>query len=132
METEIDEGKAAFLKGLQLMRVATISSQGDPFVVPVRFYFDGKAIYFTSAKDLPLITNLRANRRVALVAEMARGDALEGLVIQGLAQLVRGQGEYSSVLEALEEKYPGSLASKGEALVKVIPVRVLDLSGGEP
>ncbi len=132
METETGEGKLGILRDLTLLRVATISSRGDPFVVPVRFHFDGRSIYLTCPEDTLLITNLRANRRVALVGDIERGRKLDGLVVEGLATFIIGQGEHARVLEALSEKYPDD-AQRGsaEALVKVVPVRVLDLLGRE-
>ncbi len=132
MAAEIDDTKVAILRELDLVRLATISSKGDPFVIPVRFWYDGSSIYFTSDEGLPLLTNVRANRRVALVADTSQEGTPQGLVVQGLASIVRGQGEYDRVLEALSKKYSESSETmSGEIVVKVIPVRLLDLRGRE-
>lgn len=52
-------------------RVATVSRDGQPHVVPVVFEFDGRYIYFSGhelARSLKL-RNLRGNPRVAFVVD---------------------------------------------------------------
>lgn len=122
----MDEGGKELLKEARIARLATISSLGDPIAVPVRFHFDGSAIYFTSPEEAPHIRNLRGNRRVCVLVERVGGESHTGLVIQGLAQFVKGESERKAVLEALEERY----GSPPEGtVVKVLPVRVLELEG---
>ncbi len=115
------------LTTVPLLRVATLSSKGDPFITPTRFHFDGENLYFVSPEGSRLLRHVRANRRLALLADSMEGRELEGVVIQGLAQFVRGQAESERVLEALRERYPEH-AFDG-TLVKVVPLRVLDSPG---
>jgi nitroimidazol reductase NimA-like FMN-containing flavoprotein (pyridoxamine 5'-phosphate oxidase superfamily) len=125
---ELDADQEDLLRVAKLVRVATISSTGDPLTVPTRFYFDGKAVYFASPERSPHVINLRGNRRVCLLVDSDQGGDLRGVIIQGLAQFVKGKGERRGVLEGLAKKY-------GEAcegtVVKVVPVRVMDLKALE-
>ncbi|MFQ5838572.1 MAG: pyridoxamine 5'-phosphate oxidase family protein [Thermoplasmata archaeon] len=129
---EFDEGQSELLKKAGLLRVATITSHGDPFMVPVRFYFDGKAVYFTSPDHSPQIINLRGNRRICVLVDEVDDDSSEGVVAQGLAQFVRGGTEAGRVLEAMARKYSeSSLEEAKGTLVKVIPVRIFELGRAE-
>lgn len=129
MGLEISKRQGELLEAVDLLRVAILTSRGDPYLVPVRFHFDGEAFYFVSPTSSEQLLHLRANRRLGLVADRMKGPGLEGVIVQGLAQFVRGQAEQDRVLSALRERYPkhpfvGSL-------VKVVPTSVYDLSDDE-
>jgi nitroimidazol reductase NimA-like FMN-containing flavoprotein (pyridoxamine 5'-phosphate oxidase superfamily) len=124
-----DDEQEQFLGRARVLRVATISSLGDPLNVPVRFCFDGEAIYFTSPEDSPQIVNLRGNRRVCVLVDSLEGDRLRGLAVQGLAQFVRGEGEKRRVAEAIAKKYGKGQPDEVEGtVVRISPVRVMELS----
>lgn len=128
MESEPAKSLAA-LQDLSLIRVAVITSRGDPIVVPVRFHFDGQAVYFGLPQDSPILLSIKANRRVSLVGDEDVEGKLKGTVIQGLAQAVRGQTEVDRAAAALREKYPEARPGRDQAMVRVVPLRVLDLEG---
>ncbi len=125
------EEELAPLQGQRVLRLACIGSRGDPFVAPVRFVLDGAAICFPTPPDLPLVVHLQANRRVALEADAEGEVGSEGLMVQGLAQRVRGRGQRERLLEALAAKYPDWSPSEEDLLFQVVPVRLLDLDGRE-
>jgi general stress protein 26 len=113
---------------VRTLRVATISARGDPFSAPVRFYFDGADVYFTSPAESQHMVHLHANRRLAVLVDLAEDGALEGFVVQGLAEWVRSARESQEVWEAMVAKYPDQ--AEGEVpgpMVKVDAVRVQDL-----
>jgi pyridoxamine 5'-phosphate oxidase family protein len=60
-----------FLKGQRLGRLATVSSSGQPHVVPVAYDFDGKFIYFGgyNLADSLKFRNIRENSKVAFVVD---------------------------------------------------------------
>ncbi len=129
MEAKLDEEGVELLKKQKVIRVATISSKGDPFLVTVPFHFDGNAVYFPVLEGTPEVANLRGNRRMAILADIQEDPLSESLMLHGLAQFVRGRGEHDAVLEAMGEKYPGHpWGSSGERLVKALPLRVFRLT----
>lgn len=124
LATAIDTTQEKVLQEADLLRVATVSSQGDPYVLPVRFHFDGASLYFLSPPESAQLRQLRAHRRVAVVAETP-GTPVTGVVVQGLAQFVRGQAERQRTLAALAARYSESAIEGSEAtLVKVTPLHV--------
>lgn len=128
-EAKLDAAHAEVLSEVPLLRMATLSPRGDPHVAPVRFHFDGVSLYVAAPAGSEPMANLRANRRVALLAE--RDQALRGFVLQGLSSPVRSQTESARVWEALEAKYPDLPSEEVQgSLVKVTPLRILDLGGG--
>ncbi len=127
MGDEIGKEQGELLEASKLVRVATVTSQGDPYIVPVRFHFDGEALYFVSPEGSQQLFHIKANRRIALEADRARGEGLGGIVVQGLAQFPRGKAEQERVFDALQDRYPNQRFDG--TLVKVVPLRVHDLIG---
>lgn len=115
----------------RFLRLACVGSRGDPFVAPIRFVLDGTSIYFSAAPDLPLVVLLKAHRRVAVEADAGEEGGREGVMVQGLAQTVRGRGARERIVGALAAKYPASPPKEEDLLFQVVPVRILDLDGRE-
>lgn len=129
MGAEIGKKQRKLLEDVDLLRVASLTSRGDLYLVPMRFHFDGEAFYFVSPTNSKQLVHLRANRRLGLVADKMEDHKLEGVVVQGLAQFVRGQEENDKVLSALRERYPKH--SFAGTLIKVVPTGLYDLSDDE-
>lgn len=124
----LTEAHGALLDALPVLRLATVSPRGDPFLTPVRFHFDGEFFYLAVSADGEAGTHLRANRRIALLADRGAAGRLEGFVVQGLANPVRSRTETEEVREAMEARYAeGKGDEVGENLVKVTPLHVTDL-----
>ncbi len=126
--TEWTPRQLKILDHTRALRLATISPRGDPFSAPVRFYFDGTSLYFTSPAESVQIGHLHANRRLAVLADRAEDGTLQALVVQGLAEWVRSDREADKVREAMTAKYPDDPpeAIPGP-LVKIDAVRIRDL-----
>ncbi len=81
-----------FLTQSRLARVATVSSEGQPHVVPVVYEFDGTAFYFTGwnlEKSLKF-KNLLQNKKVAIVVDdlvTVSPWRPRGVEVRGLAEL---------------------------------------------
>ncbi|MFQ5918811.1 MAG: pyridoxamine 5'-phosphate oxidase family protein [Thermoplasmata archaeon] len=126
--TEWTPRQLKILDHVQTLRVATVSPRGDPFSAPVRFYFDGTALYFTSPAESRHMVHLHANRRLAVLADLAEDGALQGFVVQGLAEWVRSDRMSQDVWEAMVAKYPDQATGEMPGpMVKVDAVRVHDL-----
>lgn len=84
--------EVAFLTQSRLARVATVSSECQPHVVPVVYEFDGTAFYFTGwnlEKSLKF-KNLSENKKVALVVDdlvTVSPWRPRGVEVRGVAEL---------------------------------------------
>jgi pyridoxamine 5'-phosphate oxidase family protein len=86
-----------FLKGQRLGRLATVSSSGQPHVVPVAYDFDGKFIYFGgyNLADSLKFRNIRENSKVAFVVDdlvSVKPWNPRGVEIRGVAEMTQRDG----------------------------------------
>jgi pyridoxamine 5'-phosphate oxidase family protein len=92
---EFSERELAFLKEQRLGRIATVSSHGQPHVVPVAFEFDGICFNFGGwkLKNSLKFKNIQQNNKVAFVVDdllSVNPWAPRGLEVKGLAEILRG------------------------------------------
>ena len=122
------EEEVAYLRSQRLGRVATVSSEGQPDVVPVGFEFDGTHIYvggFAPEKTRRARNVRMGNAKVAFVVDDLVSTTPwipRYLRIYGTAELVERQGRFGSGpylritpaiswswnLEVSDEKLPGA------------------------
>ncbi len=91
------ERETKYLMEKQLGRVATVSSEAQPHVVPIVYEFDGRYIYFSgwNIKKSLKFRNIQRNNRVALVVDdLAPVDrwAPRGIEIRGVAEAIEKDG----------------------------------------
>jgi pyridoxamine 5'-phosphate oxidase family protein len=106
------EDEVRFLKESRLARIATVSSSGQPHVVPVGYDFDGKFFYFGGfniTKSLKF-RNIQKNNKVALVVD----DLLSVNPWTPRFVMVRGTAEI------ITEKGPGPIDKR--TTIKVTPL----------
>ena len=90
----------AYLRSQRLARIATVSSDGQPDVVPVGFEFDGTHIYvggLDPARTRKFRNVQAGNSKVALVIDdlvSAQPWTPRYLRIYGTAELVERQGQF--------------------------------------
>jgi len=89
-----------FLKGQRLGRLATVSPDDQPHVVPVVYEFDGKFIYFGGYNLAYSIKfrNIQENHKVAFVVDdLASVDPWNprGVEIKGVAETIHKDGNLS-------------------------------------
>ncbi len=86
-----------FLRQARLARLATVSKDGQPHVVPVGYDFDGRYFYVSGhdfEKTLKF-RNLQHNSKVALVVdELASVNPWRpsGLEVRGMAEVINDRG----------------------------------------
>ena len=91
------EREALFLCHSDMARVATVSADGQPHVVPVAFEFDGRYLYFSGralAKSLKF-RHLTRNNKVAIVIDDVVSISpwyARGIEIRGIAELLKEEG----------------------------------------
>ena len=106
---EFTEWEAGFLANNFIGRVATVSQNGQPHVVPVAYRFDGSTISFGGwnlTKSLKF-RNLSANNKVAFVVDeivSTKPWTVRGVEVRGVAE-------------------PHATAS-GSIIVQITPTRV--------
>jgi len=96
-----------FVRWARVARVATISPDGMPHVVPIcPALHDGK-VYFATPGTTRKARNLQASPRIALAFDdyVEEWDALRGLMIQGRAKLIRRGLRWQELRDLLQEKY---------------------------
>jgi PPOX class probable F420-dependent enzyme len=131
------EQERAFLQSHRVARLATVDEQGQPFVVPICYAFDGQAIY--SALDekpksvaptrLKRVRNILANPRVGLVVDDYSEDwsRLAYVQIRGQAVLIQpGREEHAAAIALLRARYPQyqAMAIEQQPVVRIAPKSV--------
>ncbi|MHB1595799.1 MAG: TIGR03668 family PPOX class F420-dependent oxidoreductase [Streptosporangiaceae bacterium] len=121
--------------GVPVARLATMNPGGSPHIVPVTFAVDGDRIYVAvdskpkSTRDLARLRNIRADPRVAILADHYEADwaALWWARADGEARVVTGQAEMAGPIALLARRYPQYRAAPPAG--PVIAVTVLRWSG---
>jgi pyridoxamine 5'-phosphate oxidase family protein len=94
---EFSEKESKYLKEQRLGRIATVSPDIQPHVVPVALEFDGSHFYFGGwnlEKSLKF-RNIRQNNKVALVVDnLVSVDPwrVSGVEIKGIAEITKRNG----------------------------------------
>ena len=96
------EKEIAYLKSQRLARIATVSKQSQPDVVPVGYEFDGHDFYIgglIQTKTLKYKNVLQGNTQVAFVVDDVESVdpwRPRGIKIHGIAQIVDRKGQFVS------------------------------------
>jgi PPOX class probable F420-dependent enzyme len=135
---ELSPAEQQFIQAQRVARLATADADGQPFVVPICYAFDGRYIY--SALDekpksvapmrLKRVRNIQANPRVALVIDEYAEDwnRLAYLQIRGRADLLPpGTAEHAAAVLLLRAKYPqyGAMAIDQQPILRLTPEAVV-------
>ena len=123
------------LAAARVARLATISPDGRPHVVPVTFAVDGDVIYTAvDAKPkrtprLQRLSNIRANPRVVVLADHYDDDwsALWWARADGLATVLDDEAGMTAPIWLLTERYPQYAVNPPAG--PVIAIRVLRWTG---
>ena len=101
----------AWLRATRSMWIATVRPDQRPHLVPLWFYWDGRAIYFDTGIKTVKRRNLSNNDRV--MAHIGDGD--DPIIILGQARQVSDSDEISRVDQSFRAKYvdPNSGAAAG-------------------
>ncbi len=123
-------------------RLATVSPDGSPYVVPVWQQWDGKAMWIIPRERSAFVEHVRLEPRVC-VSCADDGPGHSRVTIQGEAQIVEGPvGMSGKMLEIANEMARRHLGPDGPAylahtadrpryLLKINPERITSWRGGE-
>ena len=121
--------------GVRVARLATMSAGGQPHIVPVTFAVDGDVIYTAvdskpkSTRQLRRLSNIRANPRVAVLADHYDEDwsVLWWVRADGLAAILHNRAEMAAPAGLLAGRYPQYLDNPPAG--PVIAIRVARWTG---
>ena len=120
---------------VRVARLATVSADGKPHLVPVTFAMDGDVIYTAvdakpkSTKQLRRLSNISANPRVCLLADHYADDwsALWWVRADGMAAIVGDAAAMATPVSLLARRYRQYEADPPEG--PVIAIRVSRWTG---
>lgn len=128
----------------KVCRIA-LCDDGQPYVIPLNFGYDGSCLYFHSANTGRKIDIIKRNSRVGfefdILHEIVRADIscgwssrYESVVGTGIAELIESHQEKAQAFEWILSHYGGSFAELKEAplsSVAIIRVTIVSISGKE-
>jgi len=95
------------LRSHSLCRLATVSQDGTPHVVPVLYAFDGKFFYLSSDAGSRKAKNIARNPKVCFLID-EYGKTRWGVMIQGYAELLQSGIEYINAGQLLGWREPSN------------------------
>lgn len=117
-----------FIERERVCRVATVSEDGTPHLVPVCHVVVDETICFGSGNEGRKVLNLRANDRIALTVDLYAEDwpQLKGIMVQGRATLIARGPRFRRIRRSLYRKYPhyereAALDESDSLVVAVVP-----------
>ena len=116
------------LRALREIWVATAAPGGRPDAVPVWFWWDGAAVWFTTKADSRKARNIAGQPEVVL----HNGDGADPIVLKGTAETITDPAELARLDAAYGEKYVdphgGATATifvEGDVVLRVRPRLVM-------
>jgi PPOX class probable F420-dependent enzyme len=128
-----DEIRAFLSEGTRTAKLATVTADGGPHVVPVWFVLDGDDLIFTTHKTSRKAKALRRDGRVACCVDDER-PPFSFVMVSGTATLTADLDELSRWATTIGGRYMGADRAvefgrrngvPGELLVRVTPTRVI-------
>lgn len=114
-----------FLRSNEVGRLATVSIDGTPHVVPVSYLFKSRSFLISVDYNTRKLRNLRANPRSAFVVDTLSPN--RGILIEGEAKLIEKGEEFRHVYSQFHRAFSWVRANpwkEGEApFVKIMPAR---------
>lgn len=111
-------------------RLATVSSDGRPHIVPICFAVDDQTLYFAvdakpkKSTDLKRLRNIAANPTVAVLVDHYEEDwdKLWWVRLDGSARIVTDRDEIERVLDLLAERYQQYRTSRPRGPVVAVSI----------
>jgi len=115
----------------RVCRVATVSAEGVPHLVPVCSVLRDGKIYFGSGRDGRKVKNIQATGRCTVTVDLytEEWDSLRGVMVQGQAALIAKGPRFRRARTLLYRKYPqyetdAALDEKDSVIIEVTPTSV--------
>ncbi len=122
---KFNEAEKKFLEMNEVCRIATVSKNNKPHLVPVCYIFKDGFFYIFTDYGTKKIKNIKENPNVALLVDVYKQPRNKAVLILGKAELLEKGDEYRKVYEIFYKKFDWVRRdpwNEGEApLIKVIP-----------
>ena len=131
-----------FLDGAIVARIATIDSNGDPYITPVWQEWDGEALWVIPREKTIFVKHLKKNPRISVSCALD-GGTYTRVLFRGRAEIVNGpaimEGEWLEIGRRMSTRYLGprgpeyleGSADRPRYLVKIIPEKTISWDGVE-
>jgi nitroimidazol reductase NimA-like FMN-containing flavoprotein (pyridoxamine 5'-phosphate oxidase superfamily) len=123
---KFDIEEERFLRDNEVGRLATISEDGLPHVVPVCYVYRSGVLWIATDYETGKYRNLLSNNKVGLVVD-AGYDSNRGILIQGRARIYERGKEFREIYDVFYKKFNWVRAApwkEGEVpFIKIQPVR---------
>ena len=130
------------IRRCQVFRLA-VCDDGQPYVIPLNFGYDGHCLYFHSATSGKKLDILKRNNRVAfefdILNEITKADSFcswgakyESVVGSGIAEFVEPHQEKATALGWIIRQYggtPGEFTEKDLNSITVVRISIVSISG---
>ena len=117
----------AFLDGRELARLATVSKDLMPHVIPVMYAMNGEKVIVAVDYGTKKLENMKANPKVALVVDDYEPN--RAVFIQGTCEILERGPEYLRLLDLLFkrfEPYRNNPWTEGESpILSITPLKVV-------
>ena len=117
----------------RVCRLATVSADGVPNVVPLCHVFAGGKIYLGSSDRGTKIRNIKANPRVAVVVDVYSDfwNGLMGVMVQGRAKLIERGPAFQRARRRLYDKFrhyrtDAALSPSDSVIIEITPTHVYE------
>jgi len=100
---EFTSTETRFLKKNEIARLATVSADGMPHVVPVSYIFRDNAFLIAVDYETKKLRNIRRNRNVALVVDGLGPN--RAVMVQGQAEILEKGSEFVQAYELFYKQF---------------------------
>ena len=115
----------------RVCRLATVSAEGQPHLVPVCHVLAGQKIYIGSGDDAAKVRNIKANPHVTVTVDLYSDHwaSLKGVMVQGRAKLIERGPLFQRARRRLYEKYPqyakeAAISPSDSVVIEITPTHV--------
>ena len=124
-----------FLKSQKILRLATIDSSGDPYIVPVWYRYTNGKFYIGTSTKTRKAKNIKKNSKVSFCVDIGiRSPDIVGVMGIGRARLILKTGMVESLAKKILLRYFKSLKNKSaqqllnqtDCVIEITPKRITD------
>ena len=115
----------------RVCRVATVSAECQPHLVPVCHVLAGQKIYIGSGDDATKVRNIKANAHVTVTVDLYSDHwaSLKGVMVQGRAKLIERGPAFQRARRRLYQKYPqypkeAAISPSDSVVIEITPTHV--------
>jgi len=99
-----------FLMTGRIMRLATVSEDGSPHIVPIWYLYENSRLYIETSADSVKVRNIKHNPNVAVCVDIGRDYYdVKNVIMRCKARIIKSKALARRIKEKIWVKYLGSL-----------------------